>query len=337
MFSFAEGAVTSVIPDIRVFGVGGAGGHIIESIQSDNHPFRFFTVDSTPKNTQAETILLGDENNPRSLGAGSNIEVGRNAALSNLSKLKEALSGAEMLLLIAGLGGGIGSGALPVVVRTANELSIPVLTFVMEPFPFERGRRSTNSEICLRELRDLDTALVSFSNTRMLTTLGPNTRFVDAMAKSSEMVSNMITRFLSLFTCAGLINIDFSDLRTFLNGGGKMFFGDSKASNTRTMEVAVSDALNNPLISEHPISLSEANQVLAYLEVGSEFNLGELHLFGEHLETLSSADAIVILGITVIPDWTDELRVTIMAKGFNSQRREEILKYSDVIQFVRRA
>lgn len=140
MFSFAEGTVHSVIPNIRVFGVGGAGSHIIDRVRSEDHPFRFIMVDSRPNDTQAEPIILGDESNPRSLGAGSDIEVGRNAALSNLSKLKEALKGAEMLLLIAGLGGGIGSGALPVIVRTANELSIPVLTFVMEPFPFESGR-----------------------------------------------------------------------------------------------------------------------------------------------------------------------------------------------------
>lgn len=330
IFTLANTEFRENLPCIRIFGVGGAGKYILKTVLDEELPFKFYFVDTYGNPEKEGTMVLGDSSVNHTQGTGCDIALGKKAALDSIKAIREAMSGADFIIILGGLGGGVGSGAIPVLAGISDELSISSLLFLTEPFPFEGGRKKQNTRACLDELMNLPSAMIKFSHTKLIKNMPANTRFVDAMKVTSDILASMLRRFLSFFSLAGLINIDFADLKAFLGNGGQLYIGESSNPNIEISD-AVDQAMTNHYLGEDALELSRAKSVLGYLEIGKDFNLGELHQFGNYIESLSSEQAEVFIGITVNSEWSSELRVTIMARSI----ARELLLSAQTLQLVR--
>jgi cell division protein FtsZ len=318
------------LPDIRIYGVGGAGKHILKKLSGEKLPFQSKFVDTFGDPEREGSMVLGDVTTNHTQGTGCDIFLGRKAAIDSCKDIRESMNKADLVIILGGLGGGLASGAIPVFARIADELSIPSLLFLTEPFPFEGGRKKQHTRTCLDELADYQSSIIKFSHTKLLKNMPANTRFVDAMQVTSDILASVLKRFLSFFSLAGLINIDFADLRSFLGSGGQLYIGESINPKIEIAD-AVNQAMTNHYLGEDALELSCAESVIGYLEVGIDFNLGELHEFGSYIESLCSEQADVFIGITIISEWSSELRVTIMARS----KAQPVLAQANTLQLVR--
>lgn len=226
------------LPDIRIYGVGGAGKHILKKLSGEDLPFQLEFVDTFGDPEHEGSMVLGDSTVDQTKGTGCNILLGRKAALDSCKVIRASMNKADLVIILGGLGGGLASGAIPIFARVADELSIPSLLFLTEPFPFEGGRKKQHTRTCLDELANYQSSMIKFSHTKLLKNMPSNTRFVDAMQVTSDILASMLRRFLSFFSLAGLINIDFADLRAFLGSGGQLYIGESISPKTKIADAS---------------------------------------------------------------------------------------------------
>jgi len=342
MFVFDEALLSSGTPDIRVLGIGGAGIYISQQVANGELPFRFYSLDSNKsclsENLSGEGILLGQGVNPSGLGAGSDLDTGQRFANDSRKAIAEVIADADMLFLVAGLGGGIGSGALPFIVAMAEDLGIPTVCFVTMPFNFEGGRRNKNAQLALQQVESSAAALIVLSHDLLLSSVARNLPFVEAMAKSGQLLASIIQRVLALSTSVGLINIDFSDLRTLLSRGGHLYVGEALAEgNEGAVEQAILRAAANPQLTQGELGMNQVQGVMVNLEIGAAFKLGDLNAVGEYITQLTSAQTEVMLGVSLIPDWHNQVRVTLMAMGNKQQTLQvesshEMINIADYLQ-----
>ncbi|HWS77754.1 MAG TPA: cell division protein FtsZ [Thermomonas sp.] len=304
---------------IKVVGVGGGGGNAVAHMVSssvDGVEFITANTDSQAiKNCGAKLQLQLGGNVTKGLGAGANPEVGRQAALEDREVIIEALSGADMVFITAGMGGGTGTGAAPVVAQIAKELGILTVAVVTKPFPFEGRRRMQVALKGIEELSQHCDSLITIPNEKLITVLGRNATMIQAFRAANDVLLGAVQGIADLIVRPGLINVDFADVRTVMSEMGLAMMGTGSARGDDRAQAAAEGAIQNPLLDD--VNLQGANGILVNITAGPDFTMAEFDEVGRTVEQFASEDATVVIGTVLDPDMQDEVRVTVVATGLN--------------------
>ncbi|HMB56341.1 MAG TPA: cell division protein FtsZ [Arenimonas sp.] len=304
---------------IKVFGVGGGGGNAVAHMVNagvDGVEFITANTDSQAiKQCGAKQQLQLGGNVTKGLGAGANPEVGRQAALEDRERILEALDGADMVFITAGMGGGTGTGAAPVVAQLAKERGILTVAVVTKPFPFEGRRRMQVALKGIEELANHCDSLITIPNEKLITVLGRDATMMQAFRAANDVLLGAVQGIADLIVRPGLINVDFADVRTVMSEMGLAMMGSGTARGDDRAQAAAEAAISNPLLDE--VNLAGANGVLVNITAGPDFTMREFDEVGRIIEEFASEDATVVIGTVLDPDMADEVRVTVVATGLN--------------------
>ncbi|HEX4500067.1 MAG TPA: cell division protein FtsZ [Scandinavium sp.] len=311
---------------IKVIGVGGGGGNAVEHMVRERiEGVEFFAVNTDAqalrKTAVGQTIQIGNCIT-KGLGAGANPEVGRNAADEDREALRAALEGADMVFIAAGMGGGTGTGAAPVVAEVAKDLGILTVAVVTKPFNFEGKKRMAFAEQGISELSKHVDSLITIPNDKLLKVLGRGISLLDAFGAANDVLKGAVQGIAELITRPGLMNVDFADVRTVMSEMGYAMMGSGLASGEDRAEEAAEMAISSPLLED--IDLSGARGVLVNITAGFDLRLDEFETVGNTIRAFASDNATVVIGTSLDPDMNDELRVTVVATGIGMDKRPEI-------------
>jgi len=305
---------------IKVVGVGGGGGNAVEhmvSSQVEGVDFICANTDSQAlKNMSARSVLQLGSTVTKGLGAGANPEVGRQAAMEDRERIAEALNGADMVFITAGMGGGTGTGAAPVVAEVAKELGILTVAVVTKPFPFEGRKRISAAEGGLGELAKHVDSLITIPNEKLLAVLGKNTSLLDAFSAANDVLLGAVQGIADLIIRPGMINVDFADVRTVMSEMGQAMMGTGSSSGENRAREAAEAAIRSPLLED--VNLQGARGILVNITAGMNLSLGEFTEVGDTIEEFSSDNATIVVGTVIDENMTDELRVTVVATGLGA-------------------
>jgi cell division protein FtsZ len=309
--SFPENAV------IKVIGVGGGGGNAIKHMLGANVAGVEFIRANTDKQALEDdlpgVILQLGTSITKGLGAGANPEVGRQSALEDRDRIKEVLMGAHLIFITAGMGGGTGTGAAPIVAEVAKELGALTVAVVTKPFPFEGKKRMEHAEKGIQQLSQVVDSLITIPNQKLLSVLGKGVTLLDAFKAANNVLLGAVQGISELITRPGLINVDFADVRTVMSEMGVAMMGTGEASGENRALLAAEAAISSPLLDD--IELSGARGVLVNITAGQNLSIAEFEQVGDAIKNFTSEDATVIVGTVIDPSMTDELRVTLVATG----------------------
>ena len=311
---------------IKVIGVGGGGGNAVEHMVRERiEGVEFFAVNTDAqalrKTAVGQTIQIGS-GITKGLGAGANPEVGRNAADEDREALRAALDGADMVFIAAGMGGGTGTGAAPVVAEVAKDLGILTVAVVTKPFNFEGKKRMAFAEQGITELSKHVDSLITIPNDKLLKVLGRGISLLDAFGAANDVLKGAVQGIAELITRPGLMNVDFADVRTVMSEMGYAMMGSGVSSGEDRAEEAAEMAISSPLLED--IDLSGARGVLVNITAGFDLRLDEFETVGNTIRAFASDNATVVIGTSLDPDMNDELRVTVVATGIGMDKRPEI-------------
>ena len=307
---------------IKVVGVGGGGGNAVEHMVVENIDGVDFICANTDaqalKNSKAKLIIqLGDELT-KGLGAGANPKVGREAAEEDRERIKEALRGADMVFITAGMGGGTGTGAAPVFAEIAKELGILTVAVVTKPFSFEGKQRSLAAEEGIRRLAEHVDSLITIPNNKLLSVLGKNISLLNAFKAANNVLLGAVKGISDLITRPGLINVDFADVRTVMSEMGMAMMGTGTARGEQRARQAAEAAIASPLLED--VNFSGARGILVNITAGLDMSIGEFEEVGDVVKEIISDDATVVVGTVIDPEMTDEMRVTVIVTGLGDAR-----------------
>ncbi len=324
---------------IKVIGVGGGGGNAVAHMVSssvDGVEFITANTDSQAiKNSGSKLQLQLGTNVTKGLGAGANPEVGRQAALEDREQIMEALEGADMVFITAGMGGGTGTGAAPVVAQIAKEMGVLTVAVVTKPFPFEGRRRMQVALKGIEELSQHCDSLITIPNEKLITVLGRNATMIQAFRAANDVLLGAVQGIADLIVRPGLINVDFADVRTVMSEMGLAMMGTGHAKGDDRASAAAEAAIQNPLLDD--VNLSGANGILVNITAGPDFTMSEFDEVGRTVENFASEDATVVIGTVLDPDMQDEVRVTVVATGLNrGAARQALPRGNDFGQPVRK-
>lgn len=309
-------------PIIKIIGVGGAGGNAVtHMVDSGLKGVSFLSANTDSqalKKTKAEIMIQLGSSLTKGLGAGANPEIGRQAALEDKERIKEALDGANMVFVAAGMGGGTGTGAAPVIAETAREMGILTVAVVSRPFSFEGKKRENAANAGLKVLADHVDSLITIPNERLLTVLGKTASLVEAFAAANNVLYNAVQGISESIIKPGLINLDFNDVKTVMSQQGMAMMGVGSASGDNRAREATQEAIASPLLDN--INLAGAKGILVNITGGAGLSIGEYHEVGHMISEYASEDATVIIGTAIEEELGDELRVTIIATGLDAPR-----------------
>jgi cell division protein FtsZ len=309
--NFPENAV------IKVIGVGGGGGNAVEYMaQSNIEGVEFIKANTDAqalKNSVVRSILQLGTGITKGLGAGANPEIGRQSAIEDRERIQDALEGADMVFITAGMGGGTGTGAAPIIAEVAKELGILTVAVVTKPFPFEGRKRQAIAEKGIEALSQAVDSLITIPNEKLLSVLGKDVSLLDAFKAANNVLLGAVQGIAELITRPGLINVDFADVRTVMSQMGVSMMGTGKARGEGRARAAAEAAISSPLLDD--INLAGAKGVLVNITAGMNMSISEFEEVGEAIKGFTSEDATVIVGTVIDPEMTDELRVTLVATG----------------------
>jgi len=304
---------------IKVVGVGGGGGNAVaHMVNGSVDGVEFITANTDAqaiKNCGAKLQLQLGSNVTKGLGAGANPEVGRQAALEDRERIMDALGGADMVFITAGMGGGTGTGAAPVVAQLAKEMGILTVAVVTKPFPFEGRRRMQVALKGIDELSQHCDSLITIPNEKLITVLGRNATMIQAFRAANDVLLGAVQGIADLIVRPGLINVDFADVRTVMSEMGLAMMGTGHARGDDRASAAAESAIQKPLLDD--VNLSGANGILVNITAGPDFTMAEFDEVGRTIENFASEDATVVIGTVLDPDMQDEVRVTVVATGLN--------------------
>ena len=304
---------------IKVVGVGGGGGNAVSHMVSSNvDGVEFITANTDSqaiKNCGAKLQLQLGGNVTKGLGAGANPEVGRQAALEDREVIMDALQGADMVFITAGMGGGTGTGAAPVIAQLAKEMGILTVAVVTKPFPFEGRRRMQVALKGIEELSQHCDSLITIPNEKLITVLGRNATMIQAFRAANDVLLGAVQGIADLIVRPGLINVDFADVRTVMSEMGLAMMGTGSARGDDRAQAASEAAIQNPLLDD--VNLQGANGILVNITAGPDFTMAEFDEVGRTVEQFAAEDATVVIGTVLDPDMQDEVRVTVVATGLN--------------------
>lgn len=306
---------------IKVIGVGGGGGNAVEHMVSEHIEGVEFICANTDaqalKNSNAKIhIQLGDALT-KGLGAGANPEVGRQAAEEDRERIKDVMSGADMIFITAGMGGGTGTGAAPVVAEIAREMGILTVAVVTKPFSFEGRQRAVVAEDGINRLSQHVDSLITIPNNKLLSVLGKNVSLLNAFKAANNVLLGAVQGIADLITRPGLINVDFADVRTVMSEMGMAMMGTGSASGEERARVAAEAAIASPLLED--VNLSGARGILVNITAGMDMSIGEFEEVGDVVKGFISDDATVVVGTVIDPEMSDELRVTVIVTGLGER------------------
>jgi cell division protein FtsZ len=302
---------------IKVLGIGGGGGNAVaHMVRTGIEGVDFICANTDAQALKTAKVKTGLQigcNITKGLGAGANPEVGRQAAMEDRDRIQEVIEGADMLFITAGLGGGTGTGAAPVVAQLAKEMGILTVAVVTKPFAMEGPKRMRVAEQGIAELGRFVDSLITIPNEKLLSVLGPSTTLLDAFRAANEVLQGAVQGIAELITRPGLINVDFADVRTVMSEMGMAMMGSGVASGQDRARIAAEAAVSSPLLED--INLSGANGVLVNVTAGVDLSIGEFQEVGDTVKQFASDDATVVIGTVIDPEMTDEIRVTVVATG----------------------
>lgn len=319
MFDEMEGDKDNAV--IKVVGVGGGGGNAVEQMENIDGVVRICanTDAQALKNSNAEILIqLGDELT-KGLGAGANPQVGRAAAEEDRERIKEVLTGADMVFITAGMGGGTGTGAAPVFAEIAKELGILTVAVVTKPFSFEGKQRALAAEEGIRRLADNVDSLITIPNNKLLSVLGKNISLLNAFKAANNVLLGAVKGISDLITLPGLINVDFADVRTVMSEMGMAMMGTGTAKGEQRARQAAEAAISSPLLED--INFSGARGILVNITAGVDMTIGEFEEVGDVVKEFISDEATVVVGTVIDPLMTEEMRVTIIVTGLGGERQ----------------
>jgi len=310
---------------IKVIGVGGGGGNAVEHmVKKQIEGVRFIGANTDAqalRRSSADTTIQLGTKITSGLGAGANPEVGRQSAEEDIEAIKAGLEGADMVFIAAGMGGGTGTGAAPVVAKMAKEMGILTVAVVTRPFDFEGKKRASAADHGINELADTVDSLITIPNNKLLKVLGKGTTLLDAFAKANDVLYGAVQGIAELITRSGLINVDFADVRTVMSAMGTAMMGTASASGPDRAQEAAEAAISSPLLED--VDLTGAKGILVNITAGMDIAIEEFETVGNHVKALASENATVVVGAVIDPEMSDELRVTVVATGLGGERKAQ--------------
>ena len=311
---------------IKVIGVGGGGGNAVEHMVSQTIEGVEFITSNTDsqalrKSLADITLQLGADVT-KGLGAGANPEIGRRSAEEDRETIRQTLEGADMIFIAAGMGGGTGTGAAPVVAEIAKEMGILTVAVVTKPFPFEGKKRMNYADQGIEFLSKSVDSLITIPNEKLLKVLGPGTSLLDAFKAANNVLLGAVQGIAELITRPGLINVDFADVRTVMSEMGTAMMGSGMATGPDRAEEAAEAAISSPLLED--VNLAGARGILVNITAGMDISIDEFETVGNAVKAFASENATVVVGAVIDPEMTEELRVTVVATGIGAESKPDI-------------
>ncbi|NRP15582.1 Cell division protein FtsZ [Marinobacterium sp. xm-a-121] len=316
----AEGA------KIKVVGIGGGGGNAVAHMRTqamDGVQFICVNTDAQALSdiTLSEALHIGRETT-NGLGAGANPEVGRAAAQESRAAIAEQLAGADMVFITAGMGGGTGTGAAPVVAEVARELGALTVAVVTKPFKFEGKSRMRIADQGISELKEAVDSLIIIPNEKLMSALGSKVTLIKAFAEANNVLKGAVEGISDLITRPGMINVDFADVRTVMTEMGMSMMGTGRALGDERARIATEQAVQSPLLEG--VDLKGAKGVLVNVAAGKDLSLGEFSEVGDLVAEYAAEDATIVVGTVVDETLGDEIKVTVVATGLSSTQQSVI-------------
>jgi len=310
-------------PVIKVIGVGGGGGNAVQhmvsaGIEGVEYICVNTDVQALKKIDVKSTMQIGSSIT-KGLGAGADPGIGRQAALEDRERIQEAIDGSNMLFVTAGMGGGTGTGATPVIAQIAKEMGILTVAVVTKPFAFERSKRMAQAEAGIKELSAVVDSLITIPNDKLMPVLGKETSLLEVFMKANDVLKGAVQGIAELITCPGLINVDFADVRTIMSEMGMAMMGTGTATGENRAHEAATLAISSPLLED--INIAGAQGILVNVTAGLDLAIGELDDVGTAITEYASADANVVVGTVIDANMPEgELRVTMVATGLGRDK-----------------
>ncbi len=318
---------------IKVVGVGGCGGNAVDHmINNGVQGVEFITMNTDAqalKRNLAKTTLQLGHGITKGLGAGANPEVGRLAAEEDRERIADLINGADMLFVTAGMGGGTGTGAAPVVAQIAREMGILTVAVVTKPFAFE-GKRQKVALVGLDQLKQHVDSLIIIPNDRLMAVLGEDVTYEDAFRASNDVLNGAVAGIAEVINCPGTVNVDFADVRTVMSENGVAMMGSATASGPERAQMAAEQAVHSPLLED--IHLAGARGVLVNITASRSMKLKEVHEVMNTIRSFTAEDATVIYGSVFDDAIGDALRVTIVATGLGGQAAQRNQPSMQIVQ-----
>ncbi len=321
---------------IKVIGVGGCGGNAVEHMIAKNVGGVEFICANTDmqalKKSQAKTVLQIGMDITKGLGAGAKPEIGREAALEDRDRIAEVIDGADMLFITAGMGGGTGTGAAPIVAEVAKEMGILTVAVVTKPFAFE-GKRGKVATDGLEELSKHVDSLIIIPNDKLMEVLGDDVTFTDAFKAANDVLHNAVSGIAEIINCPGLVNVDFADVRTVMSEMGMAMMGSAVATGPDRAVLAAEQAVASPLLEN--VNLANARGVLVNITASHSFKMKEYYDVMNTIRSFTADEATVIVGNVFDESMGDGLRVTMVATGLNgvgAQQKPKLVRATPVVR-----
>ena len=334
MFELTE-VCSDNLAKIKVIGVGGGGGNAVNTMISSS----LMGVDFINANTDAQA--LGVSSSPikiqigtqitKGLGAGSDPEIGKQSALESRDEIRPCLEGADMIFITAGMGGGTGTGAAPVIAEIARECSILTIAVVTKPFQFEGKKRNIQAEEGIAQLREVVDTLIVVPNQRLLSLGGRNLSLLEAFKKADDILYQAVKGISDLILVPGLINLDFADVRSVMSNMGMAIMGTGVASGENRAVEAAQRAISSPLLEDNTIQ--GAHGILLNITGGSDMSLYEVNEASSLIQEEADEDANIIFGTVIDENMKDEIRITVIATGFDDFNKKKTESLGNVTHF----
>jgi len=310
-------------PVIKVIGVGGGGGNAVQHMVSAGiEGVEYMCVNTDVqalKKMDLRTTMQIGQSITKGLGAGADPGIGRQAALEDRERIQEAIEGANMLFITAGMGGGTGTGAAPVIAQIAKELGILTVAVVTKPFGFERSKRMAQADSGIRELSNAVDSLITIPNDKLMPVLGKQTSLLEVFNKANDVLKGSVQGIAELITCPGLINVDFADVRTVMSEMGMAMMGTGSSTGENRAKEAATAAIASPLLED--VNIAGAQGILVNVTAGLDLAIGELDDVGTAITELASEEANVVVGTVIDANMPEgELRVTMVATGLGKEK-----------------
>jgi len=340
MFEFEEDITQKLEVKIKVIGIGGCGGNVVNNMISCNLKGVDFIIANTDMqvlatSTVTNKIQLGSRLT-RGLGAGGDPEIGKNAAIEDAEKIGELLQETDIVFITAGLGGGTGTGGAPVVAKIAKDLGILTIAVVTKPFTFEGNRRRKQAEKGEKELRDSVDTLITIPNQRLLSVAEKDTSLIDAFKIADNVLLQAVKGISDLIIIPGLINLDFADIKAVMSSMGIALMGMGIASGDKRCFEAASRAISSPLLED--LSIYGAGSILINITAGDSLTLHEINEVASLIQEEVHEDANIIFGAVLDSTLGDDLQVTVIATGFEPEEKKTKLQMTEpfTVPFTRR-
>ncbi len=335
MFELIDNIPQSAV--IKVIGVGGGGGNAVNHMVRNNIEGVEFICANTDaqalkNNVGARTVLQLGTAVTKGLGAGTNPEIGRQAAMEDRERIAEVLKGADMVFITTGMGGGTGTGAAPVIAEVAKEMGILTVAVVTRPFPFEGKKRMQVAEEGIRALAERVDSLITIPNEKLLTILGKDASLLSAFSKADDVLTGAVRGISDIMQRPGLMNVDFADVKTVMGEMGLAMMGTGSASGPNRAREATEAAIRNPLLED--VNLQGARGILVNITAGLDLSLGEYAAVGEIIEAFASEHATVKVGAVIDADMRDELHVTVVATGLGARMDKPVKVVDNTLQMA---